>query len=88
MNTSKERLNEIAKMKDEDIDTSDIPELDDQFWQNAKLVMPEKKVPIHIMLDKDIIEFFKSRRNGERGYQTDINSVLRTFVDSQRQHSG
>ncbi len=29
---------ELAAMKDEDIDFSDIPELDEEFWKNAKVV--------------------------------------------------
>lgn len=32
---------QIAAMKDEDIDFSDIPELDETFWRGAKLVEPE-----------------------------------------------
>ena len=32
---------EMAKLKAEDIDFSDIPELGDAFWAKAKLVMPE-----------------------------------------------
>lgn len=30
-------LEELRALKDEDIDTSDIPELDDEFWFNAKI---------------------------------------------------
>ena len=29
---------QIAKVKDEDIDFSDIPELDETFWREAELV--------------------------------------------------
>ena len=31
-------LKEIGEVKDEDIDFSDIPELGDEFWKNAKVV--------------------------------------------------
>ena len=34
---SQERLAEIAAIPDEDIDTSDIPELDERFWENAQV---------------------------------------------------
>lgn len=37
---SKERLAEIEAMREEDIDTSDIPEVDEAFFQNARAVMP------------------------------------------------
>ena len=32
---------QIAATKDEDIDFSDIPELDERFWQQAKLIEPD-----------------------------------------------
>ena len=31
----------IAAVKDEDIDFSDIPELDESFWREAELVEPD-----------------------------------------------
>ena len=34
----KSDLKRFDAMRDEDIDYSDIPELDDHFWKNAKLV--------------------------------------------------
>ena len=33
---------EIAAMTDNAIDFSDIPELDDTFWKNARLVEPDR----------------------------------------------
>ena len=33
-------IEELSKIKDEDIDFSDIPDLDDEFWKNAVLVEP------------------------------------------------
>ena len=33
-------LKEIGEVKDEDIDFSDIPELDEDFWKNAEVVKP------------------------------------------------
>ena len=34
-------LDLIGKAKDEDIDFSDIPELDESFWREAELVVPD-----------------------------------------------
>ena len=34
-------LEELAALPDEKINYSDIPELDERFWANAKLVEPE-----------------------------------------------
>lgn len=70
-----ERLN---AMSDEDIDTSDIPELDDEFFQQAELHLPMKK-PVTIRLDADVLEWFKSQG---QGYQTRINNLLRKYMET------
>ena len=41
MKLSKTRLSEIESLPDDKIDTSDIPELDDDFWENARRIVPE-----------------------------------------------
>lgn len=33
---------QIAAIKDEDIDFSDVPELDETFWRQARLVEPDR----------------------------------------------
>ena len=68
-------------MKDDDIDYTDIPELDDFFWKNAKLVLPGEKSLIPIRLDDDILQWFRSQG---KGYQTKINAVLRSYVEAHR----
>src|SRR5216683_5249420 len=42
MPISKKRLAEIAAIADEDIDTSDIPEADEEFFKKAKLTVPDR----------------------------------------------
>ena len=81
MNISKKRLDEIANFPDELIDTNDIPELDEQFWKNAKLVMPDKKVPVSLRLDKKVLDWFKKEG---KGYQSKINAVLSAYVRMQK----
>jgi uncharacterized protein (DUF4415 family) len=77
--SSKTDWERLAKMEDEDIDTSDIPELDDTFFQNAELRVPVKK-PVTLRLDADVLEWFKA---GGKGYQTRINQLLRKYMESQ-----
>jgi uncharacterized protein (DUF4415 family) len=72
---------ELSGLPDEAIDYSDIPELDEDFWQNAELVMPDGKARITLRLDRDVLEFF---RRGGPGYQTRINAVLRAYVSARR----
>jgi len=67
----------LARMKDSEIDYSDIPELDESFFRNAQVVLPEPKAAVSIRLDTDVLKWFK---NQGRGYQTKINAVLKTYV--------
>ena len=74
-------LEKRAAMSDEDIDTSDIPELPAENWAFARrpgLYRPVKK-PVTLRLDVDLVEWFKSHAP-VGGYQTEINRVLRRYV--------
>ena len=53
---------------------------DQAFWKDARLVMPEPKVPVSLRLDRDVLDWFKAQG---RGYQSRINAVLRAFMDAQ-----
>ncbi|HYX67525.1 MAG TPA: BrnA antitoxin family protein [Terriglobales bacterium] len=67
----------LARKRDEDIDTSDIPEVKD--WSGAvvgKFYRPIKEA-VSIRLDADILAWFKGQGSG---YQTRINEVLRRFM--------
>lgn len=79
-NQKKKRIEKLKKIKDEDIDYSDIPELGENFWRNAELISSGKK-SITIRLDQDILEWFQKQG---RGYQTRMNAILRTYVSAQK----
>jgi len=81
MTISKKRLTEIASIRDEDIDYSDIPELDDTFWAKAELKMPENKSRITVRIDNDVLTWLKSQG---AGYQTRMNAILRTYMEAQK----
>jgi uncharacterized protein (DUF4415 family) len=69
----------LAQKREEEIDTSDIPEVKD--WSGAvigKFYRPVKEA-VSIRLDADILAWFK--RQGS-GYQTRINEVLRKAMTS------
>ena len=76
--TSKTDWERLANMNDKEIDTSDIPELDAEFFRRAELRVPVKQA-VTIRLDADVLEWFKTQGPG---YQTRINAVLRAFRDA------
>ena len=72
-NEQKAEIESLAALPDEKIDTSDIPEILD--WSGAKrgaLYRPAKQ-QITLRLDADVVAWFRANR----GYQTEINRVLR-----------
>lgn len=77
MPVSGKRLEEIKAIPEEEIDTSDIPELDEDFWNEAKLVIPKT----HLRVEKDILEWFKAHG---QNYQARMNTVLRDYVETHR----
>ena len=77
---SKTDWKRLAEMKGQDIDTSDIPELDDEFFRKAQINVPAKQ-PVTLRLDADVLVWFKSQG---RGYQTRINKLLRSYMENQQ----
>ncbi|WP_421398312.1 BrnA antitoxin family protein [Agrobacterium fabrum] len=74
-------LEELAALPDEKIDYSDIPELDENFWANAKLLEPEGTQQITLRVKKSVIDAYKSTG---KGYQTRMNAVLESYARTLR----
>lgn len=77
-------LQEISNIKDDDIDFSDIPELDKDFWDKAKIVKSDKTEPVTFRLKKSVLGYFKK---GGKGYQTRISRVLESYVQAHQKIS-
>ena len=76
-NEQKAEIESLAALSDEKIDTSDIPEILD--WSGARrgaLYRPVKQ-QITLRLDADVVAWFRANTPDGRGYQTEINRVLR-----------
>ncbi|UJW84565.1 BrnA antitoxin family protein [Devosia sp. SL43] len=84
-----ERMNALADRPDSEIDFSDIPELDDEFFKNAKQGMMYRlmKKQTTLRLDADILDWFKRHAKNGKGYQTDINKALRAYVVAQEKRA-
>lgn len=73
---SKTNWNRVDKIKDKEIDYSDIPELDDVFFKKAKVEMPHTKDSVTLRIDHEVLEWFKQH---EAKYQSRINAILRAY---------
>ena len=72
----KAELEALSKLSDSDIDTSEIPPLDESFWKVAEqgaFYKPVKK-QITVRVDADVLAWLKSQGSG---YQTRMNDILR-----------
>ena len=67
----------LANLSDENINTTDIPEILD--WSGAKrgLLYRPVKQQITLRLDADVVAWFRATAPDGHRYQTEINRVLR-----------
>lgn len=75
LNTS--TASETESLTDDAIDTSDIPELDDEFWENAHRVGSEN----YLQIEHEILEWFKKQG---QDYHERTNTVLRAYMETHR----
>lgn len=66
-------------MADEEINTSDIPVLDESFFAKAKLRLPDGKVSMILNADEDIIKWYRSQGGN---MQVLLNTALRHYAES------
>lgn len=76
----------VRAMTDEEIEAAarsdpDAQLTDAEFWKGATLVVPDRKQPVTLRLDKDVLEWFKAQ--GSR-YQSRMNAVLRSYMQAHR----
>jgi uncharacterized protein (DUF4415 family) len=76
----KSDLARVDRLRDAEIDYSDIPPIDRSFLKKATAAWPPVKKQLTIRLDADVLAWLK--RHG-RGYQTRINRILRVVMESQ-----
>ncbi len=75
----------LDALSDEDIDTSEIPELSPEFFARAivrrglKPVAPKAQLTIRV--DREVLEWFRQQGSG---YQTRINALMRAYMEAHK----
>ena len=77
----KSDLKRLDKMKDEEIDYSEIPEFDEEFLRTVDMKVSPGKKPVALRLDADMLEWMKAQG---KGYQSRINAILRAYYEAHR----
>jgi uncharacterized protein (DUF4415 family) len=82
---SKTDWKRVDALRDEDIDLSDIPEMTPEMFARAVARRGLKPIPrkqqVTLRLDADVLDWFRAQG---RGYQTQINALLRAYVEAHR----
>lgn len=82
-NRSQTDWRRLDAMSDEDIDFSDCPEVTPEMFANAVvrkgLPVAEKKTPVILRIDSDVLDWFKSQG---QSYQAQINALLRAYMEA------
>jgi uncharacterized protein (DUF4415 family) len=76
----KAELEAIAAMPDEEIDTSDIPEVTDFSGFKRGLFYRPVKQQLTLRVDADVVDWFKRHAPSGKGYQTRMNLALRQYI--------
>ena len=85
-NIRRASLAEIRKMKEKgelfhDPQAAPGESLGPDFWAAAEVEGPGKPRSVHLKLDPDVFEFFRSQG---KGHLTRMQNVLRAYVKAQR----
>jgi uncharacterized protein (DUF4415 family) len=75
-------LKALDEKPENEIDFSDIPPLEDEFWSKAVRSGAYKpvKTSTTVRVDADVLLWLRSKSAGGKGYQTRINAILRAAM--------
>ena len=81
-NTSRTDWSRIDAMTDEDIDTSDIPPLSDQFFSKAKLRLPlSSEATVAVNVDPETLKWFQNQGETAEKHMT---AALRIYAEAHK----
>jgi uncharacterized protein (DUF4415 family) len=87
LNNSATDWERIDAMQEENIDLSDSPELTPEMFAKAVVrhgLQPRpKKIQFTLRVEEDVLAWFRSQG---AGYQTQMNNLLRAYMEARNQH--
>ena len=89
MQQSQTNWKKVDALKDKDIDLSELPEVSVEKFAKAivrkGLKSTPKKTQVTLRIDTEVLEWFKSKG---KGYQTNINNLLKAYVEASEKQEG
>ncbi len=81
---------DIQEMRDQGVSEKDLPSVGKHTFRRSRFIAKrtEQKIKITIMLDADVLDFYKSQADeaGNLPYQTQINRELRKAMEKSQNH--
>ncbi len=81
-NTSQTNWAKLETMADEEIDTSDIPPLDEKFFATARLRMPQGKIAVTVNVDKDVSDWYQAQGEESKAL---MSAALKIYAEAHRE---
>jgi uncharacterized protein (DUF4415 family) len=83
-NTSRTDWHRVDALTDEQIDTSDIPSLSEEFFAKAQWRMPEQPRTVAVPIDPETLAWFQEQ--GEAA-QEEMAVALRIYAEAHKVHA-
>jgi uncharacterized protein (DUF4415 family) len=84
--TSKTDWARVSALTDAEIDTSEIPPLDDSFFSQARLRLPPQPLTeVTLHLDPQVLDWFQKQGSS---YEELINAALRIYAQAHAAYGG
>jgi hypothetical protein len=71
-------------MSDEDIDTSDIPPLSEEFFAKAQLRMPKSHIRVSVQVDPETFAWFQTQG---KDAEQQMSVALKIYAEAHKAHS-
>ena len=81
-NTSQTNWAKLETMTDEEIDTSDIPPLDEKFFANARMRMPRGKIVVTVSVEKDVNDWYQAQGEESKAL---MSAALKIYAEAHRE---
>jgi len=75
----------VDALADDEIDTSDVPPLDDAFFARARLRLPHGLITVTVHVDPEVWAWFQAQ--GDEA-ESRLNAALRIYADAHKTYTG
>ncbi|MBC7968758.1 MAG: BrnA antitoxin family protein [Verrucomicrobia bacterium] len=80
-NTSNTNWDKVDSMTEDEIDTSDIPPLTEEFFNQSQWWKPVEPLNVLVHVDRDTLNWFQAQGDD---YETRMAAALRLYADAHK----